>query len=76
MQKKPFSFMKMDTQILKILIRFAKALNHPIGPFELMDLSGIDVGYFVMQQRYSETGIQRTSQLRVLKKKFKRRAWT
>jgi 3-hydroxybutyryl-CoA dehydrogenase len=33
-----------------------KALNHPIGPFELMDLSGIDVGYFVMQQRYSETG--------------------
>jgi 3-hydroxybutyryl-CoA dehydrogenase len=33
-----------------------KALGHPIGPFELMDLSGIDVGYFVMQQRYTETG--------------------
>ena len=33
-----------------------KALGHPIGPFELMDLSGIDVGYFVMQQRYNETG--------------------
>ncbi|MRX72238.1 3-hydroxyacyl-CoA dehydrogenase family protein [Bacillus lacus] len=33
-----------------------KALNHPIGPFELMDLSGIDVGYYVMQQRYQETG--------------------
>jgi 3-hydroxybutyryl-CoA dehydrogenase len=33
-----------------------KALSHPIGPFELMDLSGIDVGYFVMQQRFSETG--------------------
>ncbi|MBN8207851.1 3-hydroxyacyl-CoA dehydrogenase family protein [Bacillus sp. NTK071] len=33
-----------------------KALNHPIGPFELMDLSGIDVGYYVMQQRYNETG--------------------
>ncbi|AZB44010.1 3-hydroxyacyl-CoA dehydrogenase family protein [Bacillus sp. FJAT-42376] len=33
-----------------------KALNHPIGPFELMDLSGIDVGYYVMQQRYAETG--------------------
>jgi 3-hydroxybutyryl-CoA dehydrogenase len=32
-----------------------KALHHPIGPFELMDLSGIDVGYFVMQQRYAET---------------------
>ncbi|WP_144550115.1 3-hydroxyacyl-CoA dehydrogenase family protein [Peribacillus simplex] len=33
-----------------------KALGHPIGPFELMDLSGIDVGYFVMKQRYNETG--------------------
>ncbi|WP_409298997.1 3-hydroxyacyl-CoA dehydrogenase family protein [Peribacillus sp. SCS-26] len=33
-----------------------KALNHPIGPFELMDLSGIDVGYYVMQQRFNETG--------------------
>ncbi|MBO8173418.1 MAG: 3-hydroxyacyl-CoA dehydrogenase family protein [Bacillaceae bacterium] len=33
-----------------------KALNHPIGPFALMDLSGIDVGYYVMQQRYRETG--------------------
>ncbi|WP_349729578.1 3-hydroxyacyl-CoA dehydrogenase family protein [Peribacillus frigoritolerans] len=33
-----------------------KALGHPIGPFELMDLSGIDVGFFVMQQRYNETG--------------------
>ncbi|MCP3029103.1 3-hydroxyacyl-CoA dehydrogenase family protein [Halobacillus sp. A5] len=33
-----------------------KALSHPIGPFELMDLSGIDVGYYVMQQQYAETG--------------------
>jgi 3-hydroxybutyryl-CoA dehydrogenase len=32
-----------------------KALNHPIGPFALMDLSGIDVGYYVQQQRFSET---------------------
>jgi 3-hydroxybutyryl-CoA dehydrogenase len=33
-----------------------KALHHPIGPFTLMDLSGIDVAYFVHQQRYAETG--------------------
>ncbi len=33
-----------------------KALNHPIGPFALMDLSGIDIAYFVDQQRYAETG--------------------
>lgn len=33
-----------------------KALSHPIGPFQLMDLSGIDVGYYVAQQRYLESG--------------------
>lgn len=33
-----------------------KALKHPIGPFALMDLSGIDVAYYVNQQRYAETG--------------------
>ncbi len=33
-----------------------KALNHPIGPFALMDLTGIDVNYFVRSQRYQETG--------------------
>jgi 3-hydroxybutyryl-CoA dehydrogenase len=43
-----------DYKDIDIICR--KALNHPIGPFELMDLSGIDVGYFVMQQRYNETG--------------------
>ncbi|MFB5190164.1 3-hydroxyacyl-CoA dehydrogenase family protein [Alicyclobacillus fastidiosus] len=32
------------------------ALNHPIGPFALMDLSGLDVVQFVMQQQYEETG--------------------
>ncbi|WP_442857109.1 3-hydroxyacyl-CoA dehydrogenase family protein [Bacillus sp. FJAT-45037] len=32
-----------------------KALNHPIGPFALMDLSGIDVAYFVHQQRFAES---------------------
>ncbi|MBM7659598.1 3-hydroxybutyryl-CoA dehydrogenase [Bacillus mesophilus] len=43
-----------DYKDIDIICR--KALNHPIGPFELMDLSGIDVGYYVMQQRFAETG--------------------
>jgi 3-hydroxybutyryl-CoA dehydrogenase len=43
-----------DYKDIDIICR--KALNHPIGPFELMDLSGIDVGYYVMQQRFSESG--------------------
>lgn len=33
-----------------------KALNHPMGPFEVADLSGIDVMYYAQQQLYAETG--------------------
>ncbi|AOV09141.1 3-hydroxyacyl-CoA dehydrogenase [Sporosarcina ureilytica] len=33
-----------------------KALGHPLGPFELIDLSGADVVLNVMEQRYLETG--------------------
>lgn len=32
------------------------ALGHPMGPFELMDLTGIDIGYHAKQGRYAETG--------------------
>lgn len=32
------------------------ALGYPMGPFELMDLTGIDIGYFTKQARYSESG--------------------
>lgn len=32
------------------------ALGHPMGPFELMDLTGIDVGYYVKMARYEESG--------------------
>ncbi|NWJ48260.1 MAG: 3-hydroxyacyl-CoA dehydrogenase family protein [Chloroflexi bacterium] len=34
-------------------------LNHPMGPFELADFSGLDVWNFVMLQRYKETGDER-----------------
>lgn len=33
-----------------------KSLGHPLGPFELIDLSGADVVNHVMQQQYAETG--------------------
>ncbi|MFF2876387.1 3-hydroxyacyl-CoA dehydrogenase family protein [Gottfriedia sp. NPDC057991] len=33
-----------------------KALNHPIGPFSIMDLTGLDVNYLVRMQRYKESG--------------------
>ncbi len=31
-------------------------LNHPMGPFELADFSGLDILYGAMMQRYRETG--------------------
>jgi 3-hydroxybutyryl-CoA dehydrogenase len=32
------------------------ALGHPMGPFELMDFTGIDVNYHVRMDRYEDTG--------------------
>jgi 3-hydroxybutyryl-CoA dehydrogenase len=32
------------------------ALGYPMGPFELMDLTGIDIGYYVKMARYDESG--------------------
>lgn len=32
------------------------ALGYPMGPFELMDLTGIDIGYLTKLGRYDETG--------------------
>lgn len=31
-------------------------LNHPMGPFELADFSGVDIMHYSMLQRYKETG--------------------
>lgn len=49
-----------------------KALNHPIGPFALMDLTGIDVNYFVRMQRYQETGNEADRPSRTITEKFNR----
>ncbi len=33
-------------------------LGHPMGPYELDDLNGIDVRYNVLKRRYEETGVK------------------
>ena len=33
-----------------------KGLNHPMGPFRLEDLTGIDLTFDIMQRKYEETG--------------------
>lgn len=33
-----------------------KGLNHPLGPLELLDMTGIDLEYHVLMERYRTTG--------------------
>ncbi|WCK52456.1 3-hydroxyacyl-CoA dehydrogenase family protein [Aneurinibacillus sp. Ricciae_BoGa-3] len=47
-----------------------KALNHPIGPFALIDLTGIDVHYLIRMQRYEETGDERAKPSSIVTEKY------
>ncbi|MGI8968807.1 MAG: 3-hydroxyacyl-CoA dehydrogenase family protein [Chloroflexota bacterium] len=47
-------------------------LNHPMGPFELSDFSGLDVFYYAALQRYRETGDERDRPPRILEEKVER----
>lgn len=49
-----------------------KALNHPIGPFALMDLTGIDVNYFVRMQRYKESGNEADMPAKIVQEKVRK----
>jgi 3-hydroxybutyryl-CoA dehydrogenase len=48
------------------------ALGHPMGPFELMDLTGIDISYYVRQARYEETGNESDKPRKSIAEKFER----
>lgn len=47
-----------------------KALNHPIGPFALLDLTGIDVSYYIAEQRYKESGNEADKPAKVITEKY------
>ncbi|WP_350302583.1 3-hydroxyacyl-CoA dehydrogenase family protein [Peribacillus frigoritolerans] len=49
-----------------------KALNHPIGPFALMDLTGIDVNNFVRMQRYQESGNESDMPAKIVQEKVRK----
>ncbi|MEK4031238.1 3-hydroxyacyl-CoA dehydrogenase family protein [Pseudobacillus sp. FSL P4-0506] len=49
-----------------------KALNHPIGPFSLMDLTGLDVNYFVRMQRFQESGDKRDRPSKIVQEKVEK----
>jgi 3-hydroxybutyryl-CoA dehydrogenase len=49
-----------------------KALNHPIGPFALMDLTGLDVNYHVRMQRFKESGNENEKPSKVVAEKVRK----
>jgi 3-hydroxybutyryl-CoA dehydrogenase len=46
-------------------------LNHPMGPFELSDFSGLDVFYYAALERYRETHDEQDKPPRILEEKVK-----
>jgi 3-hydroxybutyryl-CoA dehydrogenase len=51
------------------------ALGHPMGPFRLMDLTGIDLSYYIGMERYQETGDPRYKPSPIIVEKFIKEEW-
>jgi len=51
------------------------ALGHPMGPFRLMDLTGIDLTYHVSMERYRETGDPAEKPSPVVVEKYVKKEW-
>ncbi|MCL6611923.1 MAG: 3-hydroxyacyl-CoA dehydrogenase family protein [Peptococcaceae bacterium] len=51
------------------------ALGHPMGPFRLMDLTGIDLTYHIGMERYQETGDPRYKPSPVIVEKYLKKEW-
>lgn len=49
-----------------------KGLNYPLGPFRLMDLTGIDISYLSRQRRYEATGDPKEKPPAFLEEKYKK----
>ncbi len=49
-----------------------KGLNYPMGPFRLMDLTGIDVNYLVRCDRYADSGDERDKPNPLVVEKYKK----
>jgi 3-hydroxybutyryl-CoA dehydrogenase len=52
-----------------------KGLGHPIGPFRLLDMTGIDVSYLARLDEYEETGIETAKPNRLLREMYEKGDW-
>ncbi|WP_027718215.1 3-hydroxyacyl-CoA dehydrogenase family protein [Desulfovirgula thermocuniculi] len=62
------SFEDIDTAVVH-------GLGHPMGPFRLVDLTGIDLAYYVSMERYRETGDPRHKPSPTIVEKFFKKEW-
>ncbi|WRO21422.1 3-hydroxyacyl-CoA dehydrogenase family protein [Metallumcola ferriviriculae] len=51
------------------------ALGHPMGPFRLLDLTGIDLSYYVGTERYQETGDPKYKPSPIIVEKYVKKEW-
>lgn len=51
------------------------ALGHPMGPFRLMDLTGVDLAYYIGMERYQETGDPSHKPSPIVVEKFIKKEW-
>lgn len=49
-------------------------LNYPMGPFRLMDLTGIDTGYLVAKLMLEQTGFRKPG-IDLLEEKYRKKEW-
>lgn len=51
------------------------ALGHPMGPFRMMDLTGVDLAYYIGLERYRETGDPSSKPSPIVVEKFVKKEW-
>lgn len=59
----------------EIDIAVTNALGHPMGPFRLMDLTGIDLAYYKAMERYQETRDPQDKPSPLVVEKFTKGEW-
>ncbi|TYO96175.1 3-hydroxyacyl-CoA dehydrogenase family protein [Desulfallas thermosapovorans] len=62
------SYQDIDTAVVN-------ALGHPMGPFRMMDLTGIDLAYYIGMERYQESGDPAAKPSPIIVEKFIKKEW-